>query len=217
MPRRIFAFSFFSFVALSILCAENLYPSQSRPNPLKPDFWVRGMPDAIQINSYTCGVAVFQSVAQYFNHWGYQEKYAKELGATPDDGTHPAAIVKGLRNLGLSADIREGLSLGQIKADLKAGKVVIVDYQAWNHKSKGKVYSTEWEGGHYSILVGYNSQLLFLEDPSTLGTIGYLTNTEFLDRWHDYETEGGKRREYVHMAIVIGGPPTRQPLFTHID
>ncbi|NLI79568.1 MAG: hypothetical protein GX442_24380 [Candidatus Riflebacteria bacterium] len=184
---------------------------------LKPTFWVRGMPDAIQTNSYTCGVAVFQAVAQYFDHWGYQETYARELGATPEDGTHPAALLAGFRRLGLTATLEEGLTIEALERHLRAGTVVIVDYQAWNGKPAGKDYSTEWEDGHYSILIGFNDTMLFLEDPSTLGTVGYLTRDDFRRRWHDYEVEDGKRREYRQMAIFVRGPSRRQPHFTPID
>lgn len=194
--------------------AETAVP---RPLSMRPDFWVRGMPDAIQVNNYSCGVAVFQAVAQYFDHWGYQEKFAKQLGATPDDGTHPAAIIEGFRGLGLEAHLEEGLTLDRVKEYLRAGRVVIVDYQAWHGKPPVSDYTNEWEDGHYSILLGFNDRLLFLEDPSTLGTIGWLTNEEFLSRWHDYENENGRRREYVRMAIIVSGPARRQPLFTHID
>jgi len=190
--------------------------ADTRPD-LKPTFWVRGMPDTIQMNSYSCGAAVFQAVAQYFDHWGYQETFAGELGTSQENGTHPLAIVKGLKQLGLEATLEEGLTIDRLEQYLREGRAVVIDYQAWNDEPSGKDYSAEWEDGHYSILVGYNDTTLFIEDPSTLGTTGYLSKAEFQNRWHDYENENGRRREYRHMAIIVQGPASRQPRFTPID
>lgn len=195
-------------------------PSGSFPDErvsLKPTFMAKDIPDVIQMNSYTCGVGVFQAVAMHFGYWGYQEEFAKALGSTSDQGTHPARIVKGLKKLGLEAQLLENLTLETLKEKLREGAVVIIDYQAWNEHPEGKDYAKEWEDGHYSILIGYNDDVLFIEDPSLLGTRGYLTNKDFLARWHDYEIENGKRRDYVHMAIVVKGREVLQPEFTHID
>jgi hypothetical protein len=38
-----------------------------------------------------------------------------------------------------------------------------------------------------------------------------------MTRWHDYETENGKRREYRQAGIVVRGKPVLQPALTHID
>ncbi len=184
---------------------------------LVPTFFIRGTPDVMQINNYSCGVAVFQGVAMRFGYWGYQEDFAKILKTSEEDGTHPNAIEKGFKKLGYDARILENLTIDQIKGFLRSGCSVILDYQAWNDEPDGKDYTHEWEDGHYSILVGFNDEVLFIEDPSLLGTIGYLKNNEFISRWHDYEIENGKRREYVHMAIIVKGRIIHQPQFTHID
>jgi predicted double-glycine peptidase len=58
---------------------------------------------------------------------------------------------------------------------------------------------------------------LYFEDPSLLGSRGFIPRGEFLDRWHDYEgvpTLDAKDRKYVHMAIFITGnhPAGRPPV-----
>ena len=198
---------------------ERLSSVQSRPvsiASLTPAFLMKDIPDVIQMNDSSCGVGVFQAAAMYFGHWGYQEEFARSLGTTPAQGTHPSRLVKGLQELGLDARMVEHYSLEAMKEDLRQGRVVIIDYQAWGDTA-GKDYSKEWEDGHYSILIGFNDQAIFIEDPSLLGTRGYLTNEEFLTRWHDYEIENGKRREYNQMAIIVKGGEVRQPEFSHID
>ncbi|MFZ2956920.1 MAG: cysteine peptidase family C39 domain-containing protein [Candidatus Ozemobacteraceae bacterium] len=174
------------------------------------------IPDVIQMNSYSCGVGCVQAVAMHFGVWGYQDEYARELGATPEDGTHPLRITKYLVKIGLDAKIVENMSLDDLRHHIDTHDVVIINYQAWGDPI-GKNYSKEWEDGHYSVAIGYNEKMIFIEDPSLLGTIGYLTNDEFLSRWHDYENENGKRREYRNMGIVVRGKSNPQPRFTHID
>jgi len=175
-----------------------------------------GIPDVIQRNEYSCGVGVFQAIAMYYGYWGYQDEFVKVLGTTEAEGTHPARIVRGFRKLGFEARLVEGLTIDDLKRHIDAGIPVIIDYQAWGEPAN-KDYAKEWEDGHYSIAVGYNDQVIFIEDPSLLGTVGYLTHQELMARWHDYEIENGKRREYRQMGIVVRGRIVPQPPFSHID
>jgi len=201
------------------------HPPQSTNDPkperaqssLIPKFYLKGIPDVMQMNNYSCGVAAFQGVAMHFGYWGYQEEFAKILKTSPEEGTSPIYIVKGFKKLGFHAEIKEKQTIPQIKQYLRDGWCVIVDFQAWNEHPEGKDYSNEWEDGHYGILVGYNDDTLFIEDPSLLGTVGYLSNEEFMSRWHDYENENGKRREYNQMVIIVKGRTVYQRQFTHID
>lgn len=182
----------------------------------KPTKRVFGVPDVMQVNSWSCGAAAVQAVAQRFGHWGYQEPWARELGTSSEEGTHPRNMVQGLRELGLEAELVEGMTLDELRGHMDRGDVVIVDFQAWG-EPLGKDYSKEWEDGHYGVAVGYSKKHLFIEDPSLLGTVGYLTFEDFESRWHDYENEDGRRREYRHMAIVVRGPRPWQPRYTPID
>lgn len=193
-----------------------------------PTQWVKGVPDGMQMNDYSCGVACVQAIAQRHGHWGYQAEWAKELGTTPEAGTHPRRMVRSLRRLGLDARLVERLTLAELKAGIDRGDSVIVGFQAWAEDSharrQGQLpparphdYTQEWECGHYGIAVGYSSEHLFIEDPSLLGTVGTLTHADFLARWHDYELENGRRREYIRMAIVVPGQGSPPPPFTPIE
>jgi hypothetical protein len=50
-------------------------------------------------------------------------------------------------------------------------------------------------------------------DPSVGSGYAYLPINEFFERWHDYEIENGKRREYKNLMIYIKGqnPLTKYP------
>lgn len=191
--------------------------------PLK----VENIPDVMQMNNYCCGVACVQAVAQRHGHWGYQQEWAKDLGTSEEQGTHPKRIVRTLKHLGLDASLKENLSYDELKAMIDRGDSVIVDFQAWADDGKRRParqgqgrrhdYSQEWESGHYCIAVGYDATHIYLEDPSLLGTIGTVKHEDFQARWHDYELESGKRREYVHMVIVVPGKGAPAQQFTPIE
>lgn len=174
------------------------------------------IPDVRQSTNYTCGAAALQAVLA---HWGVDEREDRlvaRLHSTPEQGTHPADIVRVAREFGLRAELREGLKLEDLEAALRAGVTVIVDLQAWR-VAQDLPWTKDWDDGHYMVLLGMNGKNLYFEDPSLLGSRGFIPRQEFLDRWHDYEGEpplDAADREYVHMAIFIqGNRPAALPAF----
>lgn len=182
----------------------------------RPLAQIPGIPDVIQSNSWSCGPGVVQAVLTYYGVWGYQDDFAKEMGTTEDQGTHPARIAAYLRKWGLDATLREGLTTRDLRRYVDQGVPVILDFQAWNG-TPGKDYSGEWEDGHYAVLVGYDRKGFYLEDPSLLGTRGYLAAADLDRRWRDYEIENGKRRPYVRLGIVVKGKRKLQPPVSPIE
>jgi predicted double-glycine peptidase len=178
-------------------------PSSASPLPalLSP------VPDVRQSTGYTCGASALQAVLAY---WGIEERedrLAARLHSTPAAGTNPLEILRVAREFGLSADLREGLDLADLEAALAAGTPVIVDLQAWRDKAD-LPWAETWDEGHYMVLLGMDSDNLYFEDPSLLGSRGVISRSEFVDRWHDYEGEpplDPTDRKYVHMAIFIRG------------
>lgn len=190
-------------------------PPGSRRIVGKPIKQLRGVPDVIQSNSWSCGPGAVQAVLTYYGIWGYQDDFGKALGTSEDQGTHPARMTAYFKTWGLAAELREGLTTADLRRYVDQGVPVIVDFQAWGDKPKD--YAKEWEDGHYCVVVGYDRQGLYLEDPSLLGTLGYVTTADFERRWHDYELEEGKRRPYLQSGIVIEGKRRLQPTTTRID
>ena len=62
---------------------------------------------------------------------------------------------------------------------------IIIAFQAW--ADPGVDYKNDWDDGHYAVVIGYDKDYLYFEDPSLLGSIGYIPKAEFLDRWHDVD------------------------------
>ena len=178
-----------------------------------PPALLAGVPDVRQSTSYTCGPSALQAVLAYWGVSAREDELASRLRTTPEQGTPPEAIVRGARDLGLKAELREGLGLEELENAVQRGVTAIVGLQAWRDK-EDRPWADNWEDGHYMVLLGMDRQNLYFEDPSLLGTRGFIPRQEFLDRWHDYEGEApfdAKDRTYIHAAIFVEGQRPAQP------
>ncbi len=182
--------------------------------------FLSGIPDVRQSTGYSCGAAALQAVLAYWGTSEREDRLIERLRSTPDQGTHPDDIVRVAREFGLEAELREGLELADLSKALDRRTPVIVDLQAWRTASD-RPWTELWEDGHYMVLLGLDDQNLYFEDPSLLGSRGFIPVPEFLDRWHDYEGEApldASDRKYVHMAIFISGKePARPPLLEKVE
>ena len=84
--------------------------------------------------------------------------------------------------------------------------MVIVALQAWASGAV-KDWRTNWEDGHYVVVVGLSHERVYVMDPSVRTGYGYLTRDQFLQRWHDYDRDGGQTITYQQLGIVIRGGP----------
>ena len=166
-----------------------------------------GIPDVRQSTGYSCGAAALQAVLAYWGTSEREDRLMARLHTTPQNGTSPDNIVRVAGEYGLKAKLWEGLTLEDLEAALRQGLTVIVDLQAWREKDE-KPWTETWDDGHYMDLLGMDAKNLYFEDPSLLGSRGFIPRAEFVDRWHDYEGEpplDARDRKYVHMAIFIKG------------
>ncbi|MCD8351518.1 MAG: C39 family peptidase, partial [Planctomycetaceae bacterium] len=150
---------------------------------------------------YTCGVAVVQSLLAHGGILFRQDVLEKAVGATPEDGTGPDAIMKSLRQHGFHATMEENMTLERLRCHIDAGRPVVCLLQAWNGDPDFD-YSTGWEDGHYAIAIGYDDCRIYFMDPSTLANYVYIDNAAFLSRWHD----GNETVQIWQAGIVVDIP-----------
>jgi predicted double-glycine peptidase len=170
------------------------------------------LPDVRQGTPYTCGASALQAVLAYYGQEAREDVLARELGATPEDGAPPQAIVSAARARGLSAELREHLSIQDLARYVAEKRPVVVAIQAWPDRPQQR-YRDDWEDGHYVIVVGVTRERIIVEDPSVLGSRGWLGHGEFLERWHD-EDKGVKS---TRLGIVFDGVPKPIPSQVHVD
>ncbi len=184
------------------------------------------LPDVRQSTGWTCSAAALQAVLAYYGVDEREDRLSRELGATPESGAPPPAILRVARAHGLTAELREGLTVEELARAVAAGTPVLIALQAWGappassrsvpQGREGARYRDVWDEGHYLVVIGVtrDRQRVIVEDPSLLGSRGFLTRRELEERWHDTD---GKHR-YVRMGIFFGGRrPAPPPCLQHVD
>jgi predicted double-glycine peptidase len=167
---------------------------------LQPDVFIK-VPLVRQATDYSCGVAVMQSILHCFGESVREDELARELCSGAEHGTNHRNMVELLAQQGIAHETVHGMSDQQLRDALDLGQPVIIVFQAWADDPTLD-YQEAWEDGHYSIVIGYNSERVFLMDPSTLGHFTHLSFSELDARWHDYDEHG----RYHRMGIIITDP-----------
>lgn len=88
--------------------------------------------------------------------------------------------------MGFRAEIRENLTLDDLRDSINKGIPVIVRLQAWKDENQ------TWEmnaSSHYMVVIGIDSKNVYFEDPWILGNRGYIPHDEFIERWHTFSYE----------------------------
>jgi uncharacterized protein len=171
------------------------------------------VPDTRQSTDYSCGASALQAVLMYYGEEYLETDLMKMLGTT-HDGTNPRDIVRVARELDFKAELREHCTFEDIEKSLKEKVPVLISGQAWRDgEDLKKPWKDVWESGHYMVIIGLDDKNVYIEDPSLLGSKGFIPRDEFMERWHDVD-----EKKYEQMAIFIKGKkPSPPPPFIHID
>jgi uncharacterized protein len=178
-----------------------LMPVSAEPPKLLP------LPDVRQGTAYSCGASALQAVLAYWGVEIREDKLMELLGTDPEVGTPPQAILRTAQDMGLKATLQEHLTLDDLAQHLEAGLPVIVAGQAWREDVSG-TWADEWECGHYMVVIGLDHENVYFEDPSLLGSRGFIPREQFLERWHDVD---GLGRKYLRLGILVQGESVSPP------
>src|SRR5579863_3769231 len=192
------------FAAAVALCATLLAGHAIKASlPLSPV--LLPVPLVSQARPWSCGAAALMSALLYFGVYDDPESTLDAaLGVTPEAGTRVDSIVAVARRYGLQADARVGLTWEDLESGVSRGDVVIVALQAWATKTVTD-WRSDWEDGHYVVVVGLSRDRVYVMDPSVRTGYGYLTRDQFLARWHDYDLDRGKKITFERLGIAIRG------------
>lgn len=84
---------------------------------------------------------------------------------------------------------RDGWTLVELEASLRAKKPVIVLIQAYTDGNP--LDQATWgndEHGHYVVATGFDAKNIYVMDPTTIGAWAYVSKKMFVQRWHDVDT-----------------------------
>ena len=199
--KRIEIAFFLALLSLATSCGER---APNVPAQINKD--LLPVPLVRQSTHYSCGAASLLSLLIFWNadDDAVESSLFVPLKTTEKEGTDSLNMEKFLREKGLQVTLKEHTTIPEISEAIRRREPVIVDYQAWPDKPVSD-YSSQWENGHYSVVVGVDQVNLYLMDPSISGGYAYLPIADFLTRWHDYENRDGKRVESHGLAIFVQG------------
>lgn len=213
---------YFGDIEYSVDMQDNVFQaydeSKIPKRTIKFDHFIK-LPLYRQGYDFTCGVACVMSILRYA---GYEfdtreDRLLWKLGSTPAEGTNYLAINEYLNSIickksndmriietivhecdyaskcSNEADVEKLLT--ELRNAIDNDSPVICAIQAW--KDDGEYASRTEDDGHYVVLIGYEEYregyIYYFMDPSTAGNYTYLTEEEFILRWHDEVNTESKR------------------------
>ena len=176
--------------------------------------------DVKQPNNYSSGPSSLEAVLDYYGTDVMVDELINKTNTTPENGTLPSKLVQTAEDLGFNAELKDNMTLKDLQQNIDLGIPVIINLPAVNATNitnqNGTVSPLYW---HYMVVIGIDNENIYLEDPAILGSKGYLTNQEFLDRWnYTYkDPSSGNNITAYHSGIVVTGTSVVRPLITKIN
>ncbi|NQU99432.1 MAG: C39 family peptidase [Parcubacteria group bacterium] len=137
-----------------------------------------------------CGPASLKMVLSSYGI-NKSEKYLAKLTKTSrTEGCYEKNIIEAAEKLGLNGYVKQKSSIRELRELVKKKVPVIVNW-----------FSPE-EGGHYSVIVGFEKNKIILADPH-FGELKKYKIDWFEDRWFDFIGPASKNNLLVREIIVI--------------
>jgi predicted double-glycine peptidase len=175
------------------------------------------IPSIRQTYNYDCGAAALQAVLGYYGYNVREDRLMKRIKMT-QAGADFDDILRFVKSFGFDAEIKQDLTLDDIKKYINKKDPLVTSIQAWPKDSKSMDYNDVLSEGHYVVIIGYGDGKIFFEDPALLTRRGYMTEEEFLIRWKDQDKN---KTIYKHHALILKGKKPKYDAdvikFTHID
>jgi predicted double-glycine peptidase len=159
-----------------------------------------------QVTEYSCGASALQSVLAYWGKDIDERELMKLMGTTEEEGTYPDKIAHAARSLGFEAEVKENLTLDEVRKFTDPGNPMIALAQVWRSAKSGKTAAEEWDAGHYISVLGVDDDNVYFQDPYVRMCKAFAPRKMFEDHWH--QIMGGaatKNRKLMHLGILIRG------------
>lgn len=168
------------------------------------------LPIGRQTFDFDCGVKALQIVMAYYGVDVREDELMKDLKVSKK-GVSVQNMISVAGQKGFQVEAKSGFTLETLKRYLDEKHPVIVLVQAWAERF---MTLEDWkrnnENGHYVVVIGYEGSILVFEDPASFRRT-WLTEEEFLARWHDIDPRTKKRLEHFAM-VLLGKPPAKKVL-----
>ena len=165
---------------------------------------------ARQTSDFDCGAIALQVVMEYYGVEMRVDELLEEL-KSDENGTSYVNMIALAKNKGFEVFASEEVSLDEVRDFIDKNYPVIVLLQAWAERYMTiKDWESDFENGHYVVVIGYQENIIIFEDPASPRRT-WLTEGEFLARWHDKEPKTNKKLEHFAMVLMGKEPIARTP------
>jgi ABC-type bacteriocin/lantibiotic exporter with double-glycine peptidase domain len=172
------------------------------------------LPTGRQTFDYDCGAKALQLVMAYYGVDVREDELLAELQCDPC-GTPLVNMISVAQKYGFQVGADNGVCLDTVKQYLDEEYPVIVAVQAWADRYMTlEDWKADYDHGHYVIGIGYDEGIIIFEDPASFRRT-WMTEEEFLARWHDMDPRTGQKFEYF--AIVLLGREPAAKVLEHLD
>jgi ABC-type bacteriocin/lantibiotic exporter with double-glycine peptidase domain len=156
-----------------------------------------------------CGPA---SLKMVFEYWGIdksEQQLADLCNTQPDLGTSDQDLKRVAESFGLKVEIKNLSTFEDILYWLDKKVPVIVD---WFTRGRPDYSDSEVSDGHYSVVVGLDTEYIYLQDPE-IGALRKLKRVDFLKVWFDFkgETMQSSNDMIIRQLIAIYPDPSDPP------
>jgi len=163
---------------------------------------------------WDCGAQALQTVLAYYDIDIRSDELIKQLPSNKS-GTRPKDLRRVAQSYGFKVRSGPGWTLEDIKWYVNAGIPVIVLLQAWAERLMTlEDWAKDYKDGHYAIVIDTAHEIMVFEDPSSFRRT-WLTEGEFMTRWHDRYPE--THRKVERWAMVLLGKEPVLPTPKHMD
>jgi len=174
------------------------------------------LPTGRQTFDFDCGAKALQILMAYYGIDTNEGELLKELGCTTE-GCPVQNMVSVAEAKGFQVFRQSGLSPEDIKRFVDERHPVIVLVQAWAERYMTlEDWKTDDDDGHYVIVIGHVDSIVVFEDPSSFHRT-WLTEEEFVARWHDVDPRTNQRLEHFGMVLLGKDPMPPQKSIEHMD
>lgn len=137
-----------------------------------------------------CGPVSLKILLSHYGINKSESHLAKLTNTSRSKGCYASGLVKAGKKLGFKAYYKDNCSISDLKKLTKQNIPVIVDW-----------FSPE-EGGHYSVVVGFEKNKIILVDPH-FGKKRKIKIDKFLSRWFDFENDPPKGKSDLILRRIV--------------
>jgi predicted double-glycine peptidase len=155
-----------------------------------------------QQDNASCGPAVVEAVLGYWlgkKKTPNQKALKTALETDGKTGTEPSDMQRVLKDYGLRADVRKGMTVDALRGVVDQGTTVILLIQAFAEDPDTNL-DESWEEGHYIVARYVKKKRLSYYDPYPKGKTQKMKLKKLERRWRGIDEDGSK---VTGLGIVV--------------